>query len=107
MVTIREARSSDTMDLIRRVLHGEMEYIASHAGHSQYSAGSTSACGLVAMNCARIVLQKERELQLSSGAHLHDVPAKLIAAMMKRETFLVSLLIFLADLFVFNKLCCY
>ena len=47
-------------EIARQVLRGEREYVASHAGRSQYSAGGMSACGLAALNCARIVLQREK-----------------------------------------------
>ncbi|KAL5531088.1 hypothetical protein ACEPAG_3964 [Sanghuangporus baumii] len=46
---------------IQRILGGD-SYLCSHAGSSQYSAdGSSSACGLAAMNCIRHVLSYERQ----------------------------------------------
>lgn len=37
-------------------------HTSTHAGSSQYSrAGSSSACGLAAMNCARHILRLERQ----------------------------------------------
>ena len=46
--------------IIDDILNGEItNYIVAH-GRSQYSgSGGPSACGLAAMNCARVVLQKE------------------------------------------------
>ncbi|EKM59101.1 uncharacterized protein PHACADRAFT_205278 [Phanerochaete carnosa HHB-10118-sp] len=47
--------------VIENVATGELvDYVVAH-GRSQYSgAGGPSACGLAAMNCARVVLLKER-----------------------------------------------
>ncbi|KAI0089044.1 hypothetical protein BDY19DRAFT_1004995 [Irpex rosettiformis] len=44
-----------------QVVCDEREYVASHPGRSQYSTGGTSACGLAALNCARIILQSEMQ----------------------------------------------
>ncbi len=44
---------------LARVVAGEFEeYIVTHPGRSQYSqtGGGVSACGIAAMNCARLVL---------------------------------------------------
>lgn len=70
--------TQDLTEITRQVLRGEREYVASHAGRSQYSAGGMSACGLAAVNCARIVLQKEKRGLLKG--------AELIKRMMQRET---------------------
>ena len=51
-------RSNISQDL-PKILSGELpEYIVTHSGHSQYSnaGGGVSACGVAALNCARIVL---------------------------------------------------
>lgn len=44
---------------LHRVVAGEFEeYIVTHRGRSQYSqaGGGVSACGIAALNCARLVL---------------------------------------------------
>lgn len=47
------------VDVVHRVMRGA-EQVVSHNGASQYIAGAGSAaCGLAAMNCARLVLGKE------------------------------------------------
>ena len=50
-------------DIVSRLLRGGTEHIVSHHGRSQYSAGDNgaSSCGLAALNCARVVLQRELE----------------------------------------------
>ena len=51
--------TSHTSVDIQRMLSGEFpEYVVTHPGRSQYSqtGGGVSACGLAALNCARIVL---------------------------------------------------
>lgn len=54
--------SEDSSELLAKLLRGETEYVVSHPGRSQYSAqgSGASACGLAALNCARLVLQNER-----------------------------------------------
>ncbi|KAI0089046.1 hypothetical protein BDY19DRAFT_890032 [Irpex rosettiformis] len=47
-------------EVVQQVLRGEREYVASHVGRSQYSMGGMSACGLAALNCARVVLHREK-----------------------------------------------
>lgn len=49
-------------DTLSQVLAGNLvDYVVSH-DRSQYSGvGGASACGLAAMNCARLVLLKERQ----------------------------------------------
>lgn len=39
------------------------DYVVSHGGRSQYNraGGGVSACGLAALNCARVILGLERE----------------------------------------------
>ncbi|KAM5540362.1 hypothetical protein V8D89_005820 [Ganoderma adspersum] len=63
----------------QRVLSGEAtEYVVTHPGRSQYSeaGGGVSACGLAALNCARIVL----------GLHSAGLgPAHLVQELMKRK----------------------
>ena len=51
-----------TVDALAQVLSGTLvDHVVSHS-RSQYSGvGGVSACGLAAMNCARIVLLKERD----------------------------------------------
>lgn len=67
----------DLTEIARQVLRGEREYVASHAGRSQYSAGGMSACGLAALNCARIVLQREKATKVG--------PEEFVSSMMQRE----------------------
>ena len=54
--------SVDASSILARLLRGETEYVVSHRGRSQYSAegSGASACGLAVLNCARLVLQSER-----------------------------------------------
>ncbi|KAI1789534.1 hypothetical protein LXA43DRAFT_1020714 [Ganoderma leucocontextum] len=63
----------------QRVLSGETtEYVVTHPGRSQYSqtGGGVSACGLAALNCARIVL----------GLHSTGLDtAHLVQELMKRK----------------------
>ena len=47
----------------------------SHAGKSQYSAGGMSACGLAALNCARVILHEARR-GLSSTELLQRIMEK-------------------------------
>lgn len=65
---------------VQDVLQGDGERVVSFSGRSQYSpnGGGVSACGLAALNSARLVLQKDRE-----GVH----GSKLLEEMMKQETF--------------------
>lgn len=67
------------------VLQERSEYVVSFAGRSQYGGVGgvgTSACGLAALNCARVILGRERD-------GLKDV--KLLREMMRRETLEVSI----------------
>ncbi|KAH8094848.1 hypothetical protein BXZ70DRAFT_896170 [Cristinia sonorae] len=43
------------------VLQGRSKHLVSFAGQSQYGGGGSSACGLAALNFARIILEKERD----------------------------------------------
>ena len=53
--------SADSSEVIARLLRGGTEHVVSHHGRSQYSAGGSgmSSCGLAALNCALVVLQRE------------------------------------------------
>lgn len=53
--------STMTQGVVENIATGELvDYVVAH-GRSQYSgAGGPSACGLAAMNCARVILLKER-----------------------------------------------
>jgi len=68
-------------DIARKVVSGSgpSEYVVCHAGRSQYSriGGGVSACGLAALNCARIILEMEK-----AGL----VNEHIVREMMKRET---------------------
>lgn len=70
----------DSLDAIKKVLQGGEEYVVSFTGRSQYSTdgGGVSACGLAALNCARLVLQQDRQ-----GVHGLD----LLREITKREQF--------------------
>lgn len=63
---------------ISAVYYGFSQHVVSFAGRSQYNGGGgASACGLAALNCARVVLGKERD-------GVKDVD--LLQDMMKKET---------------------
>ena len=49
-------------EIIQSILHGNAQRVVSFAGISQYSSdsGGASACGLAALNCARLILQRYR-----------------------------------------------
>ncbi|THG96225.1 hypothetical protein EW026_g5570 [Hermanssonia centrifuga] len=74
------ADDPDFTDITDKVLQDEVEHVASHTGRSQYGpdGGGASSCGLAALNCARIVLQREKD-----GLQGPD----LIQAMMRRDMF--------------------
>jgi len=57
--TKENVKNSSTDAIILRILSGELTVI-SH-GTSQYQVGGVSACGLAALNCARIVLTAEQD----------------------------------------------
>ena len=65
--------SEVTPETIARLLQGETELVVSHPGRSQYSApgSGASACGLAALNCARLVLQAERDGVRGTGLLEH------------------------------------
>ncbi len=66
----------DLTQLLEEVLKGEQR-IVSHAGTGQYQATSesasvgTSACGLAALNCARVVFQYQVSRDSNKPCH-HD-----------------------------------
>ena len=55
----QDVGNSSTDAITLRILSGEQTVI-SH-GASQYRVGGVSACGLAALNCARIVLTAEKD----------------------------------------------
>lgn len=67
---------------LTKILSGR-EHVVSFPGRSQYGpdGGGVSACGLAALNCARVILGKERDGM--RGEHI-------LRDMMKRETAEVS-----------------
>ncbi|KAI0326656.1 hypothetical protein GY45DRAFT_1328612 [Cubamyces sp. BRFM 1775] len=71
-------RANPSQDL-SKILSGEIpEYIVTHPGHSQYSnaGGGVSACGVAALNCARLVL----------GLHAAGIDsAQLVQELMERR----------------------
>ncbi|CAL1701269.1 unnamed protein product [Somion occarium] len=74
-----DARDRDLSRIVRNVLERNRQHVSSFAGRSQYSlnGGGTSACGLAALNCARVILAKEM-----GGLK----GAELLRYMMRRET---------------------
>lgn len=56
-----EKQKQTVGDVVRKILGGS-EHVISHPGASQYTqpGGGASACGLAALNCARVVLGKEQ-----------------------------------------------
>jgi hypothetical protein len=68
----------DAADVVRKIMHGE-EQIVSYDGSSQYAAqgAGSSACGIAALNCARVFFKKEHE-------GLRD--ESLLKAMIARDT---------------------
>ncbi|KAI0650279.1 hypothetical protein C8Q79DRAFT_1006563 [Trametes meyenii] len=79
LFNINDNDEADQSIQLRKVLSGETpEYVATHPGHSQYSrdGGGVSACGVAALNCARIVL----------GLHAAGVEsASIVQELMKRR----------------------
>ena len=70
----------DSTEIIQSVIHGVSEHIVSFKGQSQYGVDGigASACGLAALNCARVILQKDKDgLQ----------GKKLLLELTKQETF--------------------
>lgn len=67
---------------VAKVLNGR-EHVASFQGRSQYGTegGGVAACGLAALNCARVVLGKERDGVLGE---------QILSDLMKQETAEVS-----------------
>jgi len=57
--TKENVKNSSADAIILKILSGELTVI-SH-GTSQYQVGGVSACGLAALNCARIVLTAEQD----------------------------------------------
>jgi len=57
--TRENVKDSSTDAIVLRILSGEMT-VLSH-GTSQYQVSGVSACGLAALNCARIVLSAEQD----------------------------------------------
>ncbi|KAH9951728.1 hypothetical protein B0H21DRAFT_717226 [Amylocystis lapponica] len=75
------AGDAEGLEIVQQILSGKLarELVVSHAGRSQYSrmGGGVSACGLAALNCARIILGTER-----AGSRGGD----LVKEIMKQET---------------------
>ena len=64
---------------VQRVLAGD-EVVISHIGASQYTTpgGGVSACGIAALNCLRVVFEKERE-GVRGGALLEQLMTREVA----------------------------
>jgi hypothetical protein len=63
------------LDLVGTILQGQ-EQVVSHPGTSQYGTGAgLAACGLAALNCARIILGKEEE-GIRNEALLRDIVSR-------------------------------
>lgn len=58
--TKENVEDSNADATILRILSGVERTVISH-GTSQYQVGGVSACGLAALNCARIVLAAEQD----------------------------------------------
>lgn len=80
-----------TDDVVLGILRG-VQHVVTHSGISQYQAGGLSACGLAALNCARVILTKEKE-GLSGEALLNE----LVQEEMARVSFLPSTLFLISD----------
>jgi FtsZ-binding cell division protein ZapB len=59
--------STRSQPRIDEILSGQ-EFVSSFSGRHQYAIGGVSACGLVALNCARRIFEKESE-----GLHGRDM----------------------------------
>ncbi|TCD67572.1 hypothetical protein EIP91_012269 [Steccherinum ochraceum] len=83
MVAFNRGSSSSSKPMegpLVTVLQGVGEHVVSFPGRSQYggeAGGGTAACGLAALNCARIILARERD-------GLKDVA--LLQEMLRKET---------------------
>lgn len=77
------AIQQDPKEITRALLTDGKEHVASFAGRSQYGigGGGVSACGLAALNCARVILGKEQTGTKDTA---------LVEEMMKQETLEVS-----------------
>lgn len=75
--------SDHSRDAIKQALECGREHLVSFRGRSQYSGdgGGASACGLAALNCARLVLQRDHQ-----GLHGLD----LLQEIAKQDMFEVS-----------------
>ncbi|KAG6812661.1 hypothetical protein H0H92_001611 [Tricholoma furcatifolium] len=52
----------NTVDAVAQIFENDEPVVVSHAGISQYrEVGGESACGLAALNCARLVFQRQRD----------------------------------------------
>ena len=68
------SESSNLSEIVQKILGGSQQ-VVSHIGASQYAAGpgwGVSACGLAALNCARVILRKEQD-GLHDEALLRDI----------------------------------
>lgn len=75
---IRVESSIPADELVQRVLDGNFEYIVSHTGTSQYKGQTgNSACGLAALNFARVTLAK---VEAGRTDILQEIIAKSTAA---------------------------
>lgn len=84
-----ESTVADTeFELVKTILQGR-EQVVSHPGTSQYGTGAgLAACGLAALNCARIALIREQE-GVRDEALLRDIISLETAE--ARQIYLVSL----------------
>ena len=72
----RSQPTIDTKEISRRILVNGAEHVLSHGGTSQHNRDGTgaSACGLAALNFARIVFSKEQ-----SGLYDTDLLQSILA----------------------------
>ena len=85
--TKENVRSSTADAVILRILSGEQTVISHDT--SQYQVGGISACGLAALNCARIVLTAEQEGP--KGRDLLRFVTKVKTAQVRAPMFVISL----------------
>ncbi|CDO71361.1 hypothetical protein BN946_scf184908.g119 [Trametes cinnabarina] len=85
MSTDNDAATHETSPELRKLLSGvRSEYIVTHPGISQYNSasGGVSACGLAALNCARLVL----------GLHAAGIDTSLLLEELAKRPFLEDVL---------------
>ncbi|KAI0089049.1 hypothetical protein BDY19DRAFT_122394 [Irpex rosettiformis] len=68
------AGTGGSTEAARQFLRGEREYyVVPCSGKSSCSAGGTSSCGVAALNCARLVLQRAQSGSFDSASLLRNI----------------------------------